>query len=124
MLSRTKKAKEEVEEERTIDYKISKGKSSGGRPCKIILLTPNCFKRLCGADFVINLDMISKWLKNRKDTLVHSYTKNIDYKISKGKSTCGRPSEINLLTPNCFKRLCMMSRTKKSRRSVLIFFRN
>ena len=49
-----------------------------------------------------------------KETLTDTYTKNLDYKISKGKSTGGRPSEIILLTPNCFKRLCMLSKTKKA----------
>jgi phage anti-repressor protein len=69
-------------------------------------------------DFVINLETIVKWLKttkaHMKDTLVTSYIKNIDYKISKGSSTGGRPSEIIVLTPECFKRLAMLSKTKKA----------
>jgi hypothetical protein len=46
--------------------------------------------------------------------LTNSYSKNIDYKVKKGKSTGGRPSEIIMLTPDCFKRLTMSSKTKKS----------
>jgi phage anti-repressor protein len=69
-------------------------------------------------DYVINLDILAKWLKSRKDnlkdTLKNSYVKNIDYKIKKGKSTGGRPSEIILLTPECFKRLTMSSKTVKA----------
>jgi meiotically up-regulated gene 157 (Mug157) protein len=59
-------------------------------------------------DFIINIDIIAKWLtstKSRlKETLVRSYNKNIDYKISKEKE--GKISksnkEIILLTPDCF----------------------
>lgn len=42
-------------------------------------------------NFSINIDSIAKWFNMRKDTikatLKESYTKNIDYKISKGIST-------------------------------------
>ena len=70
-------------------------------------------------DFVINLDKVNNWLnsfkRNLKKTLIESYQENIDYKITtnkpKGK---GRPNEEILLTPNCFKRLCMMSKTPKA----------
>ena len=34
-----------------------------------------------------------------EDTLKNSYTKNLDYTITKGKSTGGRPAEIIMLTP-------------------------
>jgi hypothetical protein len=68
--------------------------------------------------FVINLLILAKWLMTTKGelkkTLLNSYTKNIDYKIKKDVSTGGRPAEIILLTPDCFKRLTMMSRTKKA----------
>ncbi len=71
-------------------------------------------------DFIINLDLISFWLETRKsklkETLLNSYNLNIDYKISKEKE--GKISksnkEIILLTPDCFKRLCLLSRTKKA----------
>ena len=50
-----------------------------------------------------------------KITLIESYQENIDYKIKvlppKGQ---GRPSEEIMLTPSCFKRLSMMSRTPKA----------
>jgi phage anti-repressor protein len=70
-------------------------------------------------DFVIDLDNVAKWLntlkKHLKKTLVESYQLNIDYKIitltSSGK---GRPMEQIVLTPSCFKRLCMMSRSPKA----------
>ena len=69
-------------------------------------------------DYIINLNTICKWLKSRKETLkstlTTTYIKNIDYKISKGSSTGGRPSEIITLTPECFKRLAMLSKTKKA----------
>jgi phage anti-repressor protein len=71
-------------------------------------------------DFVINLENIAKWLNCKKftlnDTIKNTYQINIDYKISKSinqKST-GRPREEVMITPNCFKRLCMMSRTEKA----------
>lgn len=71
-------------------------------------------------DFVINIENISKWLKSRKetikDTLVKSYVVNVDYKIfaNKIEKKRGRPKELILLTPDCFKRLCMSSRTDKA----------
>jgi phage anti-repressor protein len=70
------------------------------------------------SDYTVNLDTLSKWLKcdkiNLKVTLLNSYRKNIDYTIKKQKSTGGRPSELIMLTPDCFKRLCMRSKTKKA----------
>jgi phage anti-repressor protein len=70
-------------------------------------------------DFVINLDKLVMWLKTEKKhmkkTLLESYQENIDYKITTNKPNGkGRPSEEIMLTPNCFKRLCMMSRTPKA----------
>ena len=71
-----------------------------------------------GTDYVIDLDNVAKWLKTTKahlkETLSKTYTKNFDYKITKQKIERGRPSESIKLTPNCFKRLCMLSRTKKA----------
>lgn len=70
-------------------------------------------------EFVINLDVLAKWLDaikgSIKETLTKSYTKDIDYKVSRikeGKN--GRPMEIVMLTPDCMKRICMVSRTKKA----------
>ena len=69
-------------------------------------------------DFVINLDIVSKWLKsykkNLKRTLVNTYIEKADYIIKLEEPGKGRPSETVLLTPDCFKRLCMLSRTEKA----------
>jgi len=69
-------------------------------------------------DFIINFDTVVKWLKIRKDslkrTLLESYRKSIDYKIIKDKNNIvGRPLEIIYLTPDCFKRLCMLTKSEK-----------
>ncbi len=69
-------------------------------------------------DFVINFDISAQWLNIRKDslkrTLIESYRKNIDYKITIEKSTnAGRPKETIYLTPDCFKRLCMLTKSSK-----------
>ena len=70
-------------------------------------------------DFVIDIEMLAKWLKaekkHLKETLLYSYIKNVDYKVSKKDiNTGGRKSELILLTPDCMKRLCMASRTEKA----------
>ena len=70
-------------------------------------------------DLIINFDTLVKWLNMRKDnlkkTLVSSYIKNIDYKITKIKSTtAGKPREEIMLTSDCCKRLCMLSKTIKA----------
>ena len=71
-------------------------------------------------DFIINIDIIAKWLNSKKgkikETLLNSYHHNIDYKISKEKfnqKISKSNKEIILLTPDCFKRLCLLSKTKK-----------
>jgi len=68
-------------------------------------------------DFVIDLENVAKWLKaNRKEikkTLIRSYEEKVDYIIIK-KETKGRPYENTYITPECFKRLCMLSRTEKA----------
>ena len=74
-------------------------------------------------DPVINLDYIAKWLKTIKPQLIKtlrtSYKKDIDYTIEKAPN----PNKIDnrnnnykkvLLTPDCFKRLSMQSRSKKA----------
>lgn len=70
-------------------------------------------------EFVIDLDVLVKWLDTRKstikETLVKSYTKNVDYTEKNNKlDSAGRPSAKIMLTPDCMKRLCMVSRTKKA----------
>jgi len=71
-------------------------------------------------DFPINIETVSKWINSKKgrlkETLINTYTKNIDYKITKEKE--GKISksnkEIIMLTPDCFKRLCLLSKTIKA----------
>jgi hypothetical protein len=71
-------------------------------------------------NFAINLEYIAKWMNTNKsdlkETLVNSYKEKIDYKIIKGESNGlkGKPKEIILLTPKCFKLMAMQSRTKKA----------
>lgn len=70
-------------------------------------------------DLIINFDNLCLWLMMRKDvlkrTLERTYVKDVDYKIKIIKSTAkGRPSEEILITPNCMKRICMLSTTKKA----------
>jgi len=70
------------------------------------------------SDFVIDLDMVSRWLSSNKAsikrTLIKTYTEKIDYSVTIQPSTGGRPSETIMLTPDCFKRLCMLSKTTKA----------
>jgi phage anti-repressor protein len=69
-------------------------------------------------DMVLNLDVVSKWLNVRKSSLVktlhETYKKGIDYnEIKSVKNTTygGNNYKSVLLTPDCFKRLCMLSRS-------------
>lgn len=71
------------------------------------------------SDLVIDFDNLSKWLSVRKDnlkkTLERTYTIDIDYKINIIKSTGkGRPIEKIMITPDCMKRMCMLSASNKS----------
>jgi phage anti-repressor protein len=70
---------------------------------------------------VIDLKNVAKWLKVNlkvlRETLKKSYTKNIDYidnsnKIQK-KGSGGHTLKITLLTPNCFKKICQLTKSKK-----------
>lgn len=75
--------------------------------------------------FVIDLDDVAYWLDtikgNLKATLIESYSKISDYKII-NKLAFGQPEakyggqnkEIILLTSECFKMLCLRSKTKKA----------
>lgn len=70
-------------------------------------------------DIIINFENLAKWLNIRKDnlkkTLERTYTKDIDYKIKIIKSTGkGRPTEEIMITPDCMKRMCMLSASAKS----------
>jgi hypothetical protein len=71
-------------------------------------------------DLVINLELVIKWLNVKKGvikkTLVNSYKKNIDYSITPIKKKIGEgsgpPSELIIITPRCFKKICMLTRSK------------
>jgi len=70
-------------------------------------------------EFVIDLEVLIKWLGAKKgtikETLKNTYTKNIDYTETIQKTGAnGRPSVKVMLSPDCMKRLCMVSRTKKA----------
>ncbi len=78
-------------------------------------------------DFVIILDRIWKWLgysrvDHCKTCLIKYFKEDVDYKIDKtsfpedaGKPNLGgRPAEYITLTVNCFKKLCLKSRTEKA----------
>ena len=61
--------------------------------------------------FYINLEDVEKWLKLNKveikKILLKNFKKNVDYKIYKKK-------EIILLNPSTFKKICMISKSKKA----------
>lgn len=71
-------------------------------------------------DFIIDVDKIAIWLGmtkgNIKKTLVRSYTKNIDYKISYTKKINNRgglKKEKIIISPDTFKLICMQSNSEK-----------
>ena len=78
------------------------------------------------APFTISLDDVVFWLETAKDklkkTLVNSYLKLVDYKQivvlpprgEQDLSHGGHNKDTILLTPDCFKLLCMRSKTKKA----------
>ena len=69
-------------------------------------------------DFIINLEFVSKWLKSDKSdlkkTLIRTYVENIDYIINvpKKQNTNGKKREDIMLTPECFKKICLLTRSK------------
>ena len=76
-------------------------------------------------DLVILLDDVAKWLDCKKadlhDTLKRSYLKDVDYTVMKSlpiriKNTKYGNNNFKriMITPDCFKRLCMLSRAKKA----------
>lgn len=82
-------------------------------------------------DFAVNLDAVAKWLgvykANLMMTLRSAYKAGFDYQISKAPRPVppghvadalarrsGNAYKHVLLTPDCFKRLCMRSRGKKA----------
>ena len=74
------------------------------------------------SDPVVNLDAVAKWLGIRKGTLVStlraSYKKGVDYEMTVQPRLPGAHGGHNravvLLTPDCFKRVCMRSRGRKA----------
>ena len=80
-------------------------------------------------DFVIDLDMVAKYLQALKKTLMEtlreSYVENVDYKIVgkvESEKTRRGPKSIKiLLTSDAFKLLCMQSRSKKAKEVRLYF---
>ena len=71
----------------------------------------------------INLNKVSEWLHIRKDNLkkilIAKFEENFDYVISKVKNT-NRPTgaairDLIMITPDCFKELCMISQTPKAK---------
>lgn len=76
------------------------------------------------APFNIDLNMVAKWLDtlkgNLKLTLLESYIEKLDYitllpKYNRDEIVHGgQNKEIILFTPDCFKLLCMRSKTKNA----------
>ena len=77
--------------------------------------------------FTVDLEDIAYWLETTKshlkETLNSNYNKNIDYIVTKDPSLAARRQlskkgglnkKLVLLTPDCFKMLCMRSKTKKA----------
>lgn len=71
---------------------------------------------------VVDFDIVVEWLETRKDNLkkilIDNFEKNYDYtieKITKKKDIGGTFFYKIMLTPNCFKELCMISQTKKAK---------
>ena len=73
--------------------------------------------------FLVDLDVVSKWIGvakfNLHKTLRASYTLDLDYVVRKPATpSAGRGGATRrdiLLTPDCFKTLCMMSRSAKAK---------
>jgi len=81
-------------------------------------------------EFVIDFDVVVKWLVVRKDNLKATPIKNFDEDIDyiskmitkKHQNNKGATiTEIITLTPLCFKELCMIS-TSKNARDVRMFY--
>jgi hypothetical protein len=70
-------------------------------------------------DTIINFDIVVKWLNNTKSNLkrmlIENFKKNIDFVIEKinfkNKNNRGNHVNVIKITPICFKKLCMMSKT-------------
>jgi predicted GIY-YIG superfamily endonuclease len=74
-------------------------------------------------DIILELGVVAKWIKANKhnltQTLKASYQKDIDYTIERitcknGRKYGGNNCKRILISPDCFKRLCMRSNTPKA----------
>jgi phage anti-repressor protein len=74
-------------------------------------------------DKIINFDLVIKWLEvtkgNLKRLLVDNFDKEFDYSIEKNtvkRKTTGATTITTIyITPNCFRELCMMSKTNRAK---------
>uniref|UniRef100_A0A6C0C9G2 Bacteriophage T5 Orf172 DNA-binding domain-containing protein n=1 Tax=viral metagenome TaxID=1070528 RepID=A0A6C0C9G2_9ZZZZ len=75
-------------------------------------------------ELIIDFDVVTKWLKIRKDNLLHTLVNNFalgtEYSLKKVKinqenSNKTTIKSIIFITPLCFKELCMISRSSKAR---------
>jgi phage anti-repressor protein/predicted GIY-YIG superfamily endonuclease len=78
------------------------------------------YKEINNNEMTIDLNNVVKWLKiikkNAKDTLTKSYIKDVDYKIIKNnkiKGSGGHNKETILMTINCFKKFCQLTKSIK-----------
>ena len=78
------------------------------------------YKEVNSLDKTIDLENVVKWLniqkKKAKETLIQTYKNNIDYVIIKEKKSIGRGGhnkETILLTINCFKKFCQLTKSIK-----------
>ena len=67
--------------------------------------------------FTINIEKLYEWKvdyskKHSKQRLLNSFQENIDFSRSYAKSTGGRPSEIIMLSKECFKTLCITAQNE------------
>ena len=69
--------------------------------------------------FFIDFDKVVKWLGQRKDstkrTLIDNFVKNVDYTLEKNDKFRGKPKNDILLKQSTFKKLCMISKSKKAK---------
>ena len=81
-------------------------------------------------EIIISFDLVLKWFDIRKDNLkrllVNNFEKNYDYTIKQikknhlNKAGATRFEEI-LITPDCFKELCMISQAEKAKQARKYF---
>jgi phage anti-repressor protein len=72
-------------------------------------------------EFTVDFDVAWQWLgydkkANAKRTLTSNFERNIDFSTEMSKTPSGgRPSEIILLTVDCFKQFCMLAQTEQGK---------